>query len=126
MAGKKLKGIKGWLLCYILFLSFRLILDISLVIIFQVFNILLAIEVFMLILALITMIFKLPKAKIINLTYLIISAILAVFVNFNKLISDNIQDRTNGISSIIGATIASILLIIYLINSKRVRNTLIK
>jgi len=123
MSDKKIKGIWGWLLVYTLFLSLRLIIGISIAIIFKIVTIILIIETVLITIALVSIFIKSRNAKTINITYLSITVIMTIIAYFSGITSDNLQDRANAMGAIVGALAASIAWSMYLINSKRVKNT---
>ncbi|MBU1122374.1 MAG: DUF2569 family protein [Candidatus Omnitrophica bacterium] len=125
MSKKNLKGIRGWLLLYTIFISFRLFLGISTLIVFLKLNITTIIETLLIAIALISILIKSHYAKKINIGYLLMSIILAIFAYLDMIISDTLQDRANAVGAVFGAIVFSIVWILYLINSKRVKNTFV-
>ena len=122
MPKSTLKGIKGWLLFYVIFLSFRLIVIISILLIYQKVYPIILIEAVFVVLALLSIFIK-YYPKQVNIIYLLLSIITTIIVNANGIRSDVIEDRAGSVGAIMGATVVSVIFILYWIKSKRINNT---
>ncbi len=122
----KPKGILGWLLVYVIFLSFRLLLAVSLLLILQIFDIYLILEIILVGIALFLIITKSKNAIKFNIAYLIIEVVILIIQNASKIAGSIQLDRANGVGAVMGALVFSIIWILYWIKSKRVKNTFIK
>lgn len=123
---KKPEGIGGWLLVYTLWVLFQILLLIVVIVVYQILDLEIVARMILIGIVLFSILIKLPSAKKINVSYLIILAIIAIPERMGEMTSSLIEDRAHGIGAVMGAVIVSILWILYWNRSKRVRNTFVK
>ena len=123
MPKKELKGIQGWLLVYVIFLFFRLLLNIFIFITLFDLRLLVAIEVILIGIALTSIFMKSSYTKIINIGYWVVSVLLTIIANLDVISSGVIDDRAYGAGAVIGSIAMSTVWILYFVYSKRVKDT---
>ena len=122
MPKNNLKGIRGWLLLYVIFISFRLLFGIFVFLVYQEINPILIIEVLLVAFALFSIFAKFHTKKI-NIGYLLIAVITTISAYFDDITSNVMEERAYGVGAVMGSVVISVIWIVYWINSKRVKNT---